>query len=171
MILKDEGFYVNDMNTIADKVKDILGNGSEEALRAKVACREAGQIAALADMAGVTISPLYHMGKIHVLMEGKGEGSVNAFVKRAAEQLSLYVEGGEYEPLLEALEALKKRVYQEVLKIEGFVNEDYEFRFIDTNGVTTVPVEDWKALMRGRIYRLEPDPDSEEGGFVAFPEL
>lgn len=134
----------------------------------------AGQIRTLADLAGVTIDicPFFYGGKIEVVTEGRGESSVQAFVKKASYELSLFADGeGDYGPLGEALDALKKRVLMEIMKIEGFVNEDYEFRFVDTNGITSVPVEDWKVLVRGRHYRLEPDPDSEEGGFVAFPEL
>lgn len=156
---KNIGAFLKKMNTMY-----------KDGLRFNGSCLAAGEIRALADMAGVTIDiyPFFHGGKIEVT----GDNPVNAFVKKASDELFTFVEGGDYAPLHEAIEALKKRVLMEIMKIEGFVNEDYEFRFVDTNGITSVPVEDWKVLMRGRRYRLEPDPDDEEGGkFIAFPEL
>lgn len=121
----------------------------------------AGQIRALADMAGV---------KIDIVEGKKGKNSVDAFVKKAVYELSLFSEEWDYAPLGEALEALKKRVYQELLKVEGFA-KDGEFRFMDTGGITSVPIEDGRVVVRGRIYYLEDAPDGEEGESIAYPNL
>lgn len=151
----------------------VKGSYEEDSIRFKAACIAAGQIRALADMAGVTIDmlPFFYGEKIDVLLEGKGNNSINALVKKAAYELSLFVEEGGYAPLGEVLDVLKKRAIQEIQKVEGFVNGN-EFRFMDTNGITTVPIEDGKVLIRGRIHHLELHPDDEQGNeFTAYPEV
>lgn len=158
--------FIRKMNTNTD-------TATVNEARKNAAFLAAGQIRALADIAGVTIDiyPFFYGGKIEVLMEGMGENSVNAFVKKAAYELSLFADGGDYAPLGEVLDVLKKRAIQEIQKVEGFVNGN-EFRFMDTNGITTVPIEDGKVLIRGRIHHLELHPDDEQGNeFTAYPEV
>lgn len=171
---KDEGFFEDTMKTtVMSDVKAILSNHEEAAIRAKVSCRDAGVIAALSAMAGVTIdvSPVL-FGREASISYSYDKGSVEAYIQGALNELARYINGGEYQPLKGALDALKKRVEQEILKIEGFLTEDGEFRFIDTNGITSVTLEDGKVLVRGRFYRLEPDPDDEEEeSVIAYPEL
>lgn len=136
-----------------------------EELRRMAAFLAAGQIRTLADLARVTIDmlPFFYGEKIDVLLEGKGNNSINALVKKASDELFTFVEGGDYAPLHEAIEALKKRVKQELLRVEGFA-QDGEFRFMDTQGIVTVPIrDDGKVIIRGKLHLLKK--------FTAYPEL